>query len=77
MAPVMLESSPGLERLQRFSVTAGSAGLLACAVGWVTSPDRFFQAYLVGFLFWSGVALGCLVLVMLQHLTGGRWGCYH
>ena len=33
----------------------------------------FFRAYLIAFLFWIGVTLGCLALLMLQHLTGGRW----
>jgi hypothetical protein len=71
---MMLESSAGLIKLQRSCMAAGISGLLACAVGWFTSPERFFQSYLVGFLFWSGVALGCLAVLMLQHITGGRWG---
>jgi len=35
---------------------------------------QFFQAYIVGFTFWSGIAVGSLALLMLQHLTGGGWG---
>lgn len=35
---------------------------------------RFFHAYLLGFIFWSGITLGSLALLMLQHLTGGAWG---
>src|SRR5205814_9846987 len=35
---------------------------------------QFFHSYLVGFMFWLGVTLGCLGLLMLQHLTGGAWG---
>jgi hypothetical protein len=35
---------------------------------------QFFRSYLVGFIFWLGVTLGCLGLLMLQHLTGGAWG---
>jgi hypothetical protein len=27
----------------------------------------------VAFLFWIGITLGCLALLMVQHLTGGRW----
>src|SRR5260370_29084123 len=35
---------------------------------------QFFHAYLVGFIFWAGIALGTSALLMLQHLTGGVWG---
>jgi hypothetical protein len=35
---------------------------------------QFFRSYLVGYVFWVGVTLGCLGLLMLQHLTGGAWG---
>jgi hypothetical protein len=33
-----------------------------------------FAGYLVGFLFWSGIALGCLGTALLQQVTGGLWG---
>jgi hypothetical protein len=36
--------------------------------------DNFFRAYLMGYLFWTGIALGSLAVLMLQHLTGGAWG---
>jgi hypothetical protein len=38
------------------------------------NPLYFFRAYLVGYQFWLGVALGSMVLLMLQYLTGGGWG---
>lgn len=52
-------------------------GLLAggaCAWGWYYSPQHFFPAYLVAYLFWLGTTLGSLAIVMLHHLTGGGWG---
>jgi len=51
-------------------------GVLAAvaAVGAVLSPAQFLRAYLVGFLFWIGIPLGCLGLRMLQQMTGGSWG---
>ena len=36
--------------------------------------ERFFQAYLVAYTFWMGIALGSLALLMVQHLSGGAWG---
>jgi hypothetical protein len=48
-----------------------AGAFLPSAGGGVT---QFFRSYLVGFIFWLGVTLGCLGLLMLQHLTGGAWG---
>ena len=36
--------------------------------------SHFFPAYLVGFLYWLGISLGCIGLTMLHHLVGGSWG---
>src|SRR5262249_51028655 len=30
--------------------------------------------YLMAFLFWLGVSIGCLAILMLQYLSGGGWG---
>jgi hypothetical protein len=35
---------------------------------------RIFQSYLIGWTFWTGIGIGSLALLMLQHLTGGGWG---
>jgi hypothetical protein len=36
--------------------------------------EQFFRSYLIAYLFWFGVAAGCLPLLMLHHLVGGTWG---
>ncbi|HEV2697607.1 MAG TPA: hypothetical protein VGU90_06415 [Terriglobales bacterium] len=36
--------------------------------------DQFFRAYLLGFMFWLGISLGSMAFLMIQHLTGGKWG---
>jgi hypothetical protein len=36
--------------------------------------EQLFRSYLVAYLFWFGIALGCLPLLMLHHLVGGTWG---
>ena len=60
--------------LQRRAFGLGAAGLIASLVGALVSPTQFFHSYLFAFLFWNGIAIGCLSLLMIQHLTGGRWG---
>lgn len=52
----------------------GIAGLILTAIGLFVSPSQFFRSYLWAFLFWFGIALGCLPLLMLYHLVGGAWG---
>jgi hypothetical protein len=63
-----------IDRLRRPAFAVGLAALAACGVGWLIAPDAFFRAYLFGFVFFAGLSLGCLAVVMLQHLTGGAWG---
>jgi hypothetical protein len=36
--------------------------------------DQFFHAYLIGFMFWLGISLGSMAFLLIQHLTGGKWG---
>ena len=46
-----------------------------CArVGWFSNAAQFFRSYLFAFLFWTGLALGCLSILLIHHLTGGMWG---
>jgi hypothetical protein len=63
-----------LGRLQRTATLAGLAGLGVCVLAWLVNPDRFFLGYMVGFLFWVGISIACLAVVMLHQLVGGIWG---
>ncbi len=49
-------------------------GLLALFAGVLFDPQRAMPSYLIGYLFWLGISLGSYSLLMLHHLTGGRWG---
>jgi len=66
-----------LGRVQNISVGVGLVGVLAWVIGAVVSgaaKDTFFRSYLVAFLFWTGIALGCLGFLMIQYLGGAGWG---
>jgi hypothetical protein len=63
-----------LNRIQLTALLAGIIGLGACLGGLAFGGREFFSSYLFGYLFWLGLALGCLEVLMLHNLTGGRWG---
>src|SRR5262245_10673106 len=60
--------------VQRLALAVGGAGLAACALGALWNSAQFFHSYLLAFMCWLAIALGSLPLLMLHHLTGGRWG---
>lgn len=37
-------------------------------------PLRGWQAYLINFLFWGGMAQGAVVFAAIYHVVGGKWG---
>jgi hypothetical protein len=69
-------AAPHLNFVKPQAIALGAAvvGLVLCAVGMVTNPGQFYHSYLVGYLFWFGIALGCLPLLLINQMTGGAWG---
>jgi hypothetical protein len=63
-----------LTRWRQIALRMGVVGLVLAAIGLFVSPAQFFRSYLWAFLFWFGIAMGCLPLLMLYHLVGGAWG---
>jgi len=63
-----------LRRLSTRALIVGVVFTVLLIIGALIDRKQFFQAYLVGFIFWAGITVGSLALLMLQHLTGGTWG---
>lgn len=63
-----------LGRVSTRALIVGVVFTLAMLIGAFLDRGRFFHGYLVGYIFWIGITLGSLALLMLQHLTGGAWG---
>lgn len=63
-----------LERVKLRSLVVGGIALLVCIIGAFFQTDQFFRSYLFSYLFYLGLTLGCLALLMLQYLSGGGWG---
>jgi hypothetical protein len=61
--------------------TIGQRALIVGVIGTVvalyiafTNPTVFFRGYLVSYMDWLGICLGSLAIVMVRHMTGGKWG---
>jgi len=66
--------SDNLGRVQRLAFSVAGVGALALAAGFFLDRQRFFQAYLLGYLYILAPALGSLAFFMLHNMTGGGWG---
>jgi uncharacterized membrane protein YciS (DUF1049 family) len=60
--------------LERGGLVVGLAALVLSLLGGLQAPDQFFRSYLLAFLFFVGLSVGSLAVLMIQHLTGGAWG---
>lgn len=59
---------------RRFALLVGGAGTAASIALALYAPQFFMQGYVAAYLFWLGIALGCLGILMLHHLVAGAWG---
>jgi len=63
-----------VDRVQRIALLTAVGGCLLAVLGALTATTVFLYAWLMAVVFWTGLSLGCLALLMLHHLTGGVWG---
>jgi hypothetical protein len=71
--------SPPVEDLARRrsrALIAGIVGLVACGIAFVADRNHFYISWLISYLLFFSISLGCLGFVMIQHLTGGVWGVF-
>lgn len=66
-------ATPALNRIQRPALIVALAGLALAVAGAFFDREHFWRAYLLAYIFWLQIALGCLGWLMLHHLAGGRW----
>jgi hypothetical protein len=62
------------KKVQQRALLVAGVGSALLAVGAMMSHADFFQAYLYGYVFWMGLTLGCLGILILHHLVSGSWG---
>jgi hypothetical protein len=72
--PAALSAPAAVDRLRVLALGGGVAGAILLVIGLLTRPEYFFRSYLVGWVFWTGVALGSLALLQVHTMTRGSWG---
>jgi hypothetical protein len=65
---------PDPRRYQRWLIIVGVVALLITLIAAVIEPQQFFQSYLFAYMFWIGLVMGSLAILMIQYVTGGGWG---
>jgi hypothetical protein len=73
MAPDMESASSRLAIAQRFGAVSFCIGFVVVVASFFLAPAHTFPSYLMSFLFWLGLTLGCFPVLMLSHLVGGIW----
>jgi hypothetical protein len=63
-----------IHRVQKVSFAVGILFLIFSGIGALTNSKQFLISYLIAFIFWLGLSLGCFNVAMIHHLTAGRWG---
>jgi len=65
---------PEIDRFSKRALYVGIAGLALGALWAFFDAEQFFRSYLLAYVFWIGIALGCFAILMVQHMSGGAWG---
>ncbi|MDQ3328459.1 MAG: hypothetical protein M3506_08060 [Chloroflexota bacterium] len=65
----------GLRRVGVMALVGALIGLVLLTLGaLVGNPEQFWRSYYIAWLYWTGICLGSLGLLMIQHVSGGIWG---
>jgi len=64
-----------LAQWQQRALLVGIAGVLIAITGFLLEGwTQFLRSYMYADMFWTGMALGCLGVLLLHHTVGGKWG---
>ena len=65
---------PKFDSWRKKALICGLAASALAILGLFLDHDQFFRSYLLAFVYWVSLSLGSLLLLMVHHLVGGRWG---
>ena len=76
-AALMTRPTAEIGRMGTRAMVFGAVGVALGVIGFLTDESArhvFLQSYLIAYIFWLGITLGSLGVLMVQHLSGGAWG---
>ena len=65
-AALMARPQAELSRLGNKALVPGGIGLVLAAVGFLAGRDTFLQSYLIAYIFWTGITVGSLAVLMVN-----------
>ena len=71
--PADFQAPPQIDTLQKVGLGLGVLGVIGLAFGFTVDHAQFYRSYLLAYVFVLGIPLGSLTLLMIHHLSGGRW----
>ncbi len=77
MSPTNAQMADGFSFMQswaRRSLMFGAAAAVLAILGAVLDRTQFLRSYLFAFIFWNGLALGCMGILLMHGVVGGKWG---
>lgn len=66
--------STQIGRWQRTSLLIGVAGVLLAITGFLLDREQALRSYLFAYVYWIGMGLGSMGILLLHHTVGGKWG---
>ncbi len=70
-----LYAPPEVSRWQSIALGVGAIATIAWLIGFaVDNKEQALRGWLLGVIFWGGISVGSLGILILQYLTGGAWG---
>ncbi|HZU29202.1 MAG TPA: hypothetical protein VFA04_27015 [Bryobacteraceae bacterium] len=75
MTPAIPETlRANIDRIQRMALVVGAIGVALCIVQLFLNQKAFFQSWLFAYLYWNGMVIGSLGVLLMHNVVGGNWG---
>jgi hypothetical protein len=67
-------ASAQIVQWQRTSLLVGVAGALVVVIAFLLNREETLRSYLFAYLYWIGMGLGSMGILLMHHTVGGKWG---
>jgi hypothetical protein len=74
LAATEMAAPTAVDRIQRRALLVGVVFSAASIIGLFLEREQFLRSYLLAYMFWLGLSMGSLALLLMQYLTKGNWG---